>query len=172
MATLEPRLIPLIEMLFEIGLDWLALELVDGVQRSHEPLEEANVLALVRNQISENSGEIFAFGPPDSDLGVRHLESPLHGDAQLQWATRYIDGRLRATLSEMSVSLRALDDIIDSGSEQRDKADETFASLVLLDAEVSRKVTRAQVEQAQGLLGELSAALDIWLHDTRTSGES
>ena len=45
MAILDPRLLPFIDMLAELGIDWLAFELVEGIRRGEERLEDKGALA-------------------------------------------------------------------------------------------------------------------------------
>ena len=60
MAILDPRLIPFIEMLADLGLDWLAFELIEGVRRGEEPVETEDALALVRQRIRTRDSKTFA----------------------------------------------------------------------------------------------------------------
>ena len=53
MAVLDPRLLPFIEMLAELGMDWLVFELVDGIRRGDEPAEDEYALTLARQQIEQ-----------------------------------------------------------------------------------------------------------------------
>lgn len=48
MAVLDPRLMPLIEMLTTVAADWLAFELIDGNRRGREVEETANALTIAR----------------------------------------------------------------------------------------------------------------------------
>lgn len=45
MATLNPRLLPLIETLIGVGADWLAIEVIETLNRGRWPEESEEVLA-------------------------------------------------------------------------------------------------------------------------------
>ena len=164
MAILDRRLTPIIEMLTELGMDWLAFELIEGVRRDQEPVENEDALEIARHWGERTrEAEIFARNPEDSVEG-----EPLLSDAQLEWAARYIYERLEATLAEMSTSLDALDKIVVSGREPQTKSTEASSVLVLLDAEEDRNVSRTQVEEAQAQLPKLSESLEAWLTSMRS----
>ena len=164
MAILDRRLTPIIEMLAELGMDWLAFELIEGVRRGQELVENEDALELARQwRRRTREAENFARNPEDSVEG-----EPLLGDAQLEWAAGYVHERLEATLAEMSASLGALDKIVVSGREPQTKTTEPSAVLVLLDAEEDRKVSRTQVEEAQAQLPKLSESLEAWLTSMRS----
>ena len=48
MAILDRRLIPFIEMLAELGMDWLAFELMEGIRLGREPVAREDELARLR----------------------------------------------------------------------------------------------------------------------------
>ena len=77
MAILDPRLLPFIEMLTELDMHWLAFELVEGVRRGEEPVEDESALlrARERSRRASDAGEdIERYG---SALGAT---IPLSGD--------------------------------------------------------------------------------------------
>ena len=157
MAVLDPRLLSFIEMLAELGMDWLVFELVDGIRRGDEPAEDEHALALARQQTEQ---------PPADDL-KRHasadsVPTSILGDRQLQWAADYVFERLHATLAEMSQSLHALDEIVEDPEVKHAVASAAEALLVLIDAGEERVVGRAQIEAARDRLPELREALDDW----------
>ena len=166
MAVLDPRLLPLIEMLTELGMDWLVFELVDGIRRGDEPEEDEHALALARQQIER---------PPADDL-KRHarawrtntdesadsVPTSVLGDYQLQWAAEYVFERLRDALDEMSQSLYALDEIFEDSEVKQPEASAAEPLLVLIDDGEERVVGRAQIEVARERLPELREALDVW----------
>ncbi len=163
MAILDPRLIPFIEMLTELGLDWLAFELIEGVRRGQEPVETEAALALARQRVRTRDPEKFTHIPGDSVEG-----EPLLGDVQLEWTVRYVAERLNATLTEMSKSIDALDAIVASGRLGQTETTEASADLVLLDVEHERRSSRTQVEEARAQLPKLRHSLDNWLASTRS----
>ena len=67
MAILDPRLLPFIEVLAELGMDWLAFELVDGVRRGKEPVEDEAALRRARDRTrraSDAGEDKERFGSP------------------------------------------------------------------------------------------------------------
>ena len=160
MTVLNRDLIPFIEVLAELGIDWLGLELIDGIRRGQEPTEEEHALALARQQARTKQIDKTLSVPDDSVAG-----EPLLGHRQLEWAADYVHARLKATLAEMMASLDDLDQIVAPDSEEHVKA--TTASLILSlqgsDMEEDRSAGRPQVEAAWAQLSELRSALDSWL---------
>lgn len=168
MAILDRRLIPFIEMLTELGLDWLVFELVDGIRRGRELEESAELLKLAREHVRSGKTDLAEREP-----GATVEPEPLLGDKQLDWAARYVDERLTATLAEMAASLDNIDGIVGPiCDEEAAKAFQADAApspaLVLLDGEEQRKVGRPQVEEAQGHLPKLRGALASWLASPQT----
>ena len=165
MAILDRRLIPFIEMLTELGMDWLAFELIEGIRLGDEPVEKEDALALARLQVRRGSTEKFVRDASDSVVVVGE---PILGDNQLEWAARIVNERFEATLAEMLASLGALDEIVDSDRGRFAKTSGPSAVIVFLDAEQDRKVSRIRVEEAQAQLGELRQCLETWLASTRS----
>lgn len=157
MAVLDPRLLPFIEMLAELGMDWLVFELVDGIRRGDEPAEDEHALALARQQSEQRpAGDRKRHASADS------VPTSILGDRQLQWAAEYVFERLHATLAEMSQSLHALDEISDDLEVRQTVPSAVEPLLVLLDNGEERVVGQAQIKAAQAWLPELRKALDVW----------
>ena len=162
MAILDRRLIPFIEMLAELGMDWLAFELMEGVRLGREPVAGEDELALARQWARNRKAVTFKGDPED---GV--LAEPLLGDSQLEWAVRYVSERLEAVLAEKSASIGALDEIIASDRDRPAKTGEASTMLVLLDAEEGRPVGVTEIEEAQAHLARLRQSLEDWLANAR-----
>ena len=162
MAILDRRLIPFIEMLAELGMDWLAFELMEGIRLGREPLATEGELALVRQWARNGKAVTFEGDPED---GV--LAEPLLGDSQLEWAVRYVSERLEAILAEMSASIGALDEIVASDGDRPAKTPEASTMLVLLDADEDRPVSVTEIEEAQAHLAQLRQSLEDWLANVR-----
>ena len=161
MAIIDRRLLPFIEMLADLGMDWLAFELLDGIRRGVEPVEDEHALARAREQSGQPATDQL-----DRHISVETEATPIRGDEQLDWAVEYTFERLTATLAEMSLSLHALDEILDEPGERGPAASKVEPLLVLLDDDEERAVRRTQVETAQARLPELRAALDTWRSST------
>jgi predicted NBD/HSP70 family sugar kinase len=168
MAILDPRLVPFIGMLSEVGLDWLAFELVDGVRRGREPEENVEALKRAREHVRAGERKIAAL-----ELGGSVEAEPLVGDDQVEWAARYVEERLGATLDEMAASFNNIDCIVGSIRDEETldvvhAGDRPSPSLLLIDGKERRKVDRGQLEAAQGHLPELRRVLAIWLANALT----
>ena len=150
MAVLEPRLLPLIEILVELGLDWLAVELVEGLQRGEEPVDDESALALARMRAQKRIDDRKASEQYGSSSGGVTL---LQGVDQLQWAAQYVDKRLRSALDQTSHSLDALDQIAAADA----------IELVLRTDEQKDTVDRAGLDHARAHLSRLSEALEAWV---------
>ena len=161
MAIIDRRLLPFIEVLADLGMDWLAFELLDGIRRGVEPAEHEHALARAREQSGQPATDQL-----DHQISVDPGATPIRGDEQLDWAIEYTFDQLTATLAEMSLSLDALDEILDEPGDRRQAASTVEPLLVLLDDGEERTVRRTQVETAQARLPELRAALDTWRRST------
>ena len=162
MAIIDRRLIPFIEMLAELGMDWLAFELMESIRRGREPLEREDELTLAR-QWARNGKAVKFEGDPED----RVMAEPLLGDSQLEWAARYVSERLEAALAAMSAAIRALDEIVASGGDRPVRTAEASTVLVLLDAEEDRPVSVTQIEEAQAYVAQLRQSLVNWLGNAR-----
>ena len=167
MAILDRHLVSLVEMLTEVDMDWLAFELIEGVRRGREPVEEEGGLALARQRARKGKAEAL-----EGEAGDDVLVEPLLGGSQLEWAARYVGERIEAILAEISASLGALDEIVVTDRDGQAKTAEVSTVLVLLDVGgvggvggVGR-VGRTQVEEAQAHLAELRQSLESWLANT------
>ena len=163
-AILDPRLLPLIEVLAETGLDWLAFELVEGAGRGEEPIEDGFALrrARARARRTSDAGEYTEPLAPSGGAAT-----PLLGLDQLEWAARFVDERLTAALDQMARSLDALDDIV-AGVEDRSSDSAVATKLVLRDDDRVEIIGRADVEGALARLSALREALESWLLNERS----
>ena len=150
-------------MLTELGVDWLAFELIEGVHRGKEPVETESVLELARQRARRRDAE-KSIHRSEPSAGAQ----PILDDDQLVWAVRYVDERLEATLREMSASLDALDEIVLSGGEDQAQSTEASSALVLFDTEEYRQVDHNQVETAKAQIPKLRQALQNWLASARS----
>lgn len=166
MAILDPRVIPLIETLAAAGIDWLAFELIEGIRRGREAEETSEALSMSREQ-ARQQGAPWAKGEPQAGGPEAH---PILGDAQIEWAARYISDRLDASLAELLASFDHLGELV-GGQPTRldsDPARQTVEQVVvLLDGEVPRTIRRADAERAVAQMPALRAALEKWVTDAR-----
>lgn len=158
MATLDKRIWPLLELLSRSGLDWLAEDIVATVLAHGDPPEAPNELAAGRR----------------SERRVRDTDAPsdwpssLEGDAQLDWAPRYVVWRLHQAVKQASESLEMIDQIAEGGSEGKLKGASELAGrapragLCLRLGETKFTIDRQSVELAQAPLQRLEKALEVW----------
>ena len=164
MAILDPRLLPFIEVLAELGMDWLAFELVDGVRRGKEPVEDEAALRRARDRAwraSDAEEDTERFGSPGGTA------TPILGDDQLEWAARYVDERLRAAVDQIAHSLDALDEIVAGLDARPSDTPVATTRLVLRGDESADTVGRAEVDGARARLPALREALDAWVRHER-----
>ena len=172
MAILDQRLIPLINILFELDLGWLASELSTSIFHGQELLESEDTLAREREWIRSDHSKEFVDNPDDIVSG-----EPLLGDDQLEWAARYLYERFNAKIKEISASLDALDEIVVSGikleteSTAKVSAAEAGAVSVLLSGEEGQRIDRAQLQDAQAQFEILNQSLKDWLASIRSDSE-
>ena len=160
MAILDRRLVPLVELLTEIGMDWLAFELMEGIERGQEPIENEDALALAREQARRNRIEKVVRVPSENVVG-----KPILGDKQLEWVADHVYERLEATIAQMLASLDALDELVASDRKREGEIAEPIAVSVVLDTEEDRAVSRIEAAEAQAHLGALRQSLDSWLEN-------
>jgi hypothetical protein len=167
MAILDPRLLALIETLAAEGADWLAFELIEGIQRgreSEEP-EDALVSARVRARFGEQ-------GRREPIVSVRPA-MPILGDDQIVWAATYVSQRLDSALNDLAGASDALNAIAAAPSSQREREEEQHLqgppapiNIVINDEEVLT-ASHGEIETARDAIEELRSALDNWSFQVR-----
>jgi hypothetical protein len=162
MAILDPRLLALIETLAAEGADWLAFELVDGIQRGREPEEPEDALASAREQV-----RLGEQGRREPVLSMSPT-MPILGDDQIVWAVTYVSERLDSALKDLAGASDALNTIAAGSSSQPEPSEQqhlqdgpALIEIVLIDEEVLR-APRSEIEMARAGIGPLRSALDSW----------
>lgn len=167
MARLDRRLFPFLEMLTELGLDWLAFEVVDGIRRGVEPQEPEDVLAEARARARAGEAvHVEARKSPD----IRAEAKPLLEDEQLDWVADHVERRLDETFIEAISALKNLDALIDAPSTSDSRVPDSprnVTKLVLLGDDEASTLDLRQAEEAQHQLEKLKSALAGWLKSTR-----
>jgi hypothetical protein len=160
MATIDPRLIELVDTLVAAGADWLAFEIFDGI-RSGRPGEESD------NRDREMHRGLRSWKDETSSApGTRVGETvmkPIEGDDQIEFAARYVVDRITEAIEMTSVSLDNLNRISAKSSESASEVDlgsQTAITLGLEDSEF--RFTQDQAEQSRRLLPELRTSLSEW----------
>lgn len=160
MATIDPRLIELVDTLVAAGADWLAFEIFDEI-RSGKPGEESD------NRDPEMHGGLRSWkddkssapGPRKGDAVMK----PIEGDDQIEFAASYVVDRITEAIEMTRMSLDNLNRISTKSSENSSEVDprpQTAITLGLEDSEF--RFTRDQAEQLRRLLPELRTALSEW----------
>jgi hypothetical protein len=167
MAILDPRLLALIETLAAEGADWLAFELVDGIQRGRESEEPEEALASARERVR------FGEGGPREPLRLVNPTTPILGDDQIGWAATYVSQRLDSALNDLAAASDALNEIAAATSSQRDGVEEQHLQdppapikIVINDEEVLTD-SHGDIETARDAIVELRSALENWSSQVR-----
>ena len=167
MATLDPPLLELVETLVAARLDWLAFELIEGIQAGRPPEEPEEALAAARESIRGNA-QPRARGEPQAILVEAN---PILPDEQIEWAAAYVEERLGEALEQLQTSIDTLDFVVEGTTERSDLAgaaaqstdtSEPRAIAVLLDFEGDRKSGLEDVAGARTGLPTLHTALTVW----------
>lgn len=167
MAILNPRLLELVETLVVARLDWLAFELIEGVQVGRPSEESEEALAAARESIRSNTRPKER-GEPRAIAGEA---KPIPPDEQSEWAAAYVEKRLGEALNQLQASIDTLDLVVDKTTEPLDRAgtmaEPTDASkpsavAVLLDLEGEQTSGREDVAGGRESLPALQAALAEW----------
>lgn len=171
MATLDTRLLPLIEMLSRAGLDWLGLELMEGVRLGRPPEEAAEVLYQARLEAGGSQQSI----DPELVAESGAEPQPIAGDTQLVWAVGYVVNKLEEAMNDFDAAFSNLEDLCTPDKEAENVQREGMRvslSLVLLEDEASHKLVANDLEATRNDLGELRHALQGWLAEQIGQGDA
>lgn len=164
MATINPRLLPLIETLIAAGADWLAVELIETLNNGRWPEESEDVLALTRAQVRAGN-EQKRMSEPREKAVVRSQIAP---EEQVGWAANFVVERLDSSISELENSIANLDVIIGEVSEDLalSKLDRLPTSLSLGEEVGSDRVDAADLKKARSGIEALRKALTRWANES------
>jgi hypothetical protein len=160
MATIDPRLIELVDTLVAAGADWLAFEILDGI-RSGRPGEESDnrdrqMHRSLRSWKDDKSSE------PETRK-EEALAKPIEGDDQIEFAASYVVDRITEAIEMTSMSLDNLNRISAKSSEQPSEVDSGPQVAITLGLEDSEfRFTQDQAERLRRLLPELRSSLSEW----------
>jgi hypothetical protein len=160
MATIDPRLIELVDTLVAAGADWLAFEILDGI-RSGRPGEESDGRdrEMHRGSRSWKNDKLSAPGPRIRETVMK----PIEGDDQIEFAATYVVDRITEAIEMTGMSLDNLNLISARSSENPSEVDpgtQTGITLGLEDSEF--RFTQDRAEQLRHLLPELRTSLSEW----------
>ena len=163
MATLNPRLLPLIETLIGVGADWLAIEVIETLNRGRWPEESEEVLAATRAQVRAGVTQ-----KREVELAHWAIEPlPIPADEQIHWAAVFVAERLDAALGNLADGLANLDTIIGAPLEKQGavKQDSRPVTVRLGTGDARAEVTSSDINQARAGMQTLRTALERWSRD-------
>lgn len=162
MATLDTRLLPLIEVLTTANADWLAFEILDGLKQGRVAEETRD--DLLRAQLAVR----MAKGPTRMEERTMPppAPTPILRDEQIDWAVAYVGKRLTDAVLMLQESLRQLDEIMFNGQTAEGAPStappEVGITLVLQSEDQALRVRRGEVFNAIAALPKLHDALRVW----------
>ena len=156
MARLDTRLLPLLEALAASGADWLAFELVGGIQMGVVREESSDALNRAR---AITRGLIPQIPAPGGSAETPPVD--LVGDEQIDWAIAYVNTRLDDVLVMLQASLEGLDEILQRGRRGQPGL-RTDVALVMQDDEALLEVDRPRIPEALQDMGVLRSTLRNW----------
>ena len=164
MATIDSRLIPLIETLVNSGVDWLAFEILDGIRLGRAQISTEEEVQAARRAV-------WSFRKGHAPLNLETIEaavSPLTGDDQIRFAEEYTIERISQSIAMVEASLLKLNQIATRASEPLDEGETASEDAIVLrwtDGEES--LTRRQAEETLPKLPALRGALAEWSKSVR-----
>jgi hypothetical protein len=171
MATLDTRLLPLIEALAVADADWLAFEILDGLRLGKVAEETRAELKSTRSAVrsaerpTRRSEERAVLPAP---------AVPIIGDEQIDWAADYVGKRMSEAVLMLQATLDQLEGIISGtptldGAHSPSSAGEGVTLVLQTDGE-ELSVRRRDVADARATLPRLQEALLAWVASTRNAG--
>lgn len=156
MATIDPRLIELIDTLVAAGADWLAFEILDGI-RSGRPGEESDNDDVEMRDALRSWKEDKSAGPRTRkrEAAMKAIE----GDDQIEFAASYVADRITEAIEMTRMSLENLNRISAKNPDEV-QAEQTAITLGVENSDF--RFTKDQAEQLRHLLPELRTALSEW----------
>lgn len=167
MATIDPRLIPLIETLVASGADWLAVEILSEIRTGRSDEHSEDELREAREAVETFRKEQTA--PPTLETrqtNVRHLS----GDEQIEFAANYAVERIAQNIGMAESSLQQLDEIANGSAAHFDgspSGTRQNASIELRWLDIEGTFDRPQAEDARAKLPALRKALEEWSKSVR-----
>jgi len=160
MATIDPRLIELVDTLVAAGADWLAFEILDGI-RFGKPGEEFD------NRDREMHRSLRSWKDKKSSEPEPRkreaVEKPIEGDDQIEFAASYVVDRITEAIEMTNMSLDNLNRISAKSSENLSEVEPGSQAAITLGMEDSTfRFTPDQAEQLRRLLPELRSSLSEW----------
>jgi len=165
MATINPRLLALVETLINGGADWLAVELIDTINSGRWPEESEEVLVATRSQVREAIVQ-----ERSRELERKPVEPvPIPLDAQMAWAAEFVADRIDAALNNLSGAFANLDAILGETSADTTLKDGAAGPLAVRvgTGDAIAELRLGDIEQARAGMLQLRFALRRWSLDGR-----
>lgn len=173
MATVDPRLTPLIETLIVSGADWLAVEILSEIRMGRVDEQSEEQLREAREAVESFRKELHA-PPPQlatSQTSVRHLS----GDEQIEFAANYAIERLAQTIEMAEAAFQQLNYIANRSNVHRDDPSSgppQVADIKLRWLDTDGVLNRSQTEDLKAKLPALRKALSEWSESAREGEQS
>jgi hypothetical protein len=169
MATIDPRITPLVETLISAGADFIALEILIAIQRGMVDEDTEDELREVREAVGHfRQGNQPAEFKSSGETKVRHL----NGEEQIEFAAEYVIERITRELGMADASIENLNRIANGAEDNSPKSvgSPSIVSLRWIDTEV--RLDREQIENTREQLITLREALSAWSTSAREEGQS
>jgi hypothetical protein len=173
MATIDPRLLPLIETLIATDADWLAFEILDGIrlgrvpEETREDLESTRITVRTTKHQARRSEERAVPTPVGMTIA---------GDEQIDWAATYVVDRLSDAVSMLRATFDQLNQIVTLAAHpDAIVSDRISARKVDLSLQVEAEgpsLRSSQVDDARTAIPKLREAISAWVDSTRSGGHS
>jgi hypothetical protein len=176
MATIDRRLLPLIEALAAVDADWLAFEILEGVQRGRVAEETRDDLLLTQQKVRAASRKKSTERPRPHWVSPAPAQ-PITGDDQIDWVVSYVTERIQDVVSMGDATLEELNAILFTSAPPQVRLTlpppTDGVTLVLqTDDEQQRIVRRDDVAQARAGLPRLRSELLTWAESIRTEDKT
>ena len=166
MATIDSRLLPLIELLATGDADWLAFEILEGLRRgrvaeeTQENLRIAQDLVRSRKPASRRT-EMLAHPAPPTEQIV--------GEKQIDWVVAYMGERIVEIQSMLEATLGQLDEILLTPEERPIPVTYSDGVTLVLQTESGEylSVRRDDAAHARTVLPKLRDGLLTWADSIR-----
>lgn len=160
MATIDPRLIELVETQVATGADWLAFEIFDGI-RSGRPEKHSDNRGGEKHR-GFRSWKKDKSSVPEPRIGEAVMK-PIEGDDQIEFAATYVINRITEAIEMTRMSLDNLNQISAKSSEKRSEGELGSQTSITLGFEDNEShLTQDQAAQLLHLLPELRTSLSEW----------
>jgi hypothetical protein len=177
MATIDRRLLPLIEALAAVDADWLAFEILEGLQRGRVAEETHDNLLFTQQTVRSAKRKKSAERPRPDLVSSPAPPQPITGDDQIDWAVSYVNERIQDVVSMGDATLEELNAILYTSvpPEVRLTVSPPTDGVTLVlqtDDEQQRSFRRDDIARARAGLPRLRSELLTWAEPVRTGDKT